>query len=205
MIYTFGHSTLELAEAEDVLAEVGLLIDVRSHPTSNHVPQWRKERLEEFFGDRYAWEPRLGGWAEHLGLHPDYAHDAIEHGVDIDAYLTGAFPKHRIGRKRTSTSGPLAPTWTNQGLYDYSWFMVQPCFREGIEALLALEAGHGTVAIMCAELLWWKCHRSMIADALCYRDIEVWHFQPRLAPHDASNRLDRYEPEILQVWERWLP
>jgi uncharacterized protein (DUF488 family) len=28
---------------------------------------------------------------------------------------------------------------------------------------------------MCAELLWWRCHRSMIADALCVRDILVTH------------------------------
>jgi uncharacterized protein (DUF488 family) len=202
MIWTFGHSKLELDEASEIL-DGSLLVDVRSHPTSNHVPQWKKASLEDYFGDQYVWEPRLGGWAEHLALDPDAANDAELHGVDVGAYLTGAFPKGRIAKKRTSTSGPLAPTWTNQGLYDYSWFMAQPCFRDGVERLLTLEKEHGTIAFMCAELLWWKCHRSMIADVLTWLDVEVWHFQPKRAPHDGTNRYDRYESEILKTWEAW--
>jgi uncharacterized protein (DUF488 family) len=38
-------------------------------------------------------------------------------------------------------------------------------FKEGIEELKEL-AEHKKVAIMCAEVLWWRCHRSMIADEL---------------------------------------
>ena len=47
-------------------------------------------------------------------------------------------------------------------------------FRKGIEALLEL-AGSKRVAIMCAEALWWRCHRSLIADFLKANGIEVIH------------------------------
>jgi len=59
-------------------------------------------------------------------------------------------------------------------------------FQKGIERLLAL-VRHGTnpserrtreagpVAIMCAEAVWWRCHRSLISDYLKSRGIEVMH------------------------------
>ena len=42
-------------------------------------------------------------------------------------------------------------------------------------AQLLKVASTARTAIMCAEAVWWRCHRSMIADALCVRDIEVVH------------------------------
>jgi uncharacterized protein (DUF488 family) len=47
-------------------------------------------------------------------------------------------------------------------------------FAHGVEQLLEL-ASNARCAIMCSESLWWRCHRSLIADALCVRDIEVLH------------------------------
>jgi len=47
-------------------------------------------------------------------------------------------------------------------------------FAQGLQQLLDLASRARTV-IMCAEALWWRCHRSMIADALCVRGIEVVH------------------------------
>ena len=45
-------------------------------------------------------------------------------------------------------------------------------FLEGVEELVAL-AGEQCVAIMCAEAVPWRCHRSLVADALVVRGIEV--------------------------------
>jgi uncharacterized protein (DUF488 family) len=47
-------------------------------------------------------------------------------------------------------------------------------FAQGLRQLLDLASGARTV-IMCAEALWWRCHRSMIADTLCVRGVEVVH------------------------------
>jgi uncharacterized protein (DUF488 family) len=47
-------------------------------------------------------------------------------------------------------------------------------FGQGLAQLLKI-ASKSRTAIMCAEAVWWRCHRSMIADALCVRGIEVVH------------------------------
>jgi uncharacterized protein (DUF488 family) len=47
-------------------------------------------------------------------------------------------------------------------------------FKEGAEELVAL-MGRGTVALMCAEALYWRCHRSMISDYLKSKGIQVIH------------------------------
>jgi uncharacterized protein (DUF488 family) len=48
-------------------------------------------------------------------------------------------------------------------------------FRKGVERLLDLAGGAGPTAIMCAEAVWWRCHRSLISDYLKARRIEVMH------------------------------
>jgi uncharacterized protein (DUF488 family) len=47
-------------------------------------------------------------------------------------------------------------------------------FEHGLVQLLKV-ASEARTAMMCAEAVWWRCHRSMIADALCVRGIEVVH------------------------------
>src|SRR2546430_8115517 len=48
-------------------------------------------------------------------------------------------------------------------------------FRKGIERLLDLANEVGETAIMCAEAVWWRCHRSLISDYLKARGMEVMH------------------------------
>jgi len=47
-------------------------------------------------------------------------------------------------------------------------------FQKGLVQLLEVSSKAQT-AMMCSEALWWRCHRSMVADALCVRGIEVVH------------------------------
>jgi uncharacterized protein (DUF488 family) len=49
-------------------------------------------------------------------------------------------------------------------------------------------AGGSPTAVMCAELLWWRCHRRLLADALIAAGAEVRHIMdgPRLEPHPLS-------------------
>ena len=64
--------------------------------------------------------------------------------------------------------------WRNASFRGYADYMQTPEFEKGIERLLNL-AKHKTCAIMCAEAVPWRCHRSLIADALTVRKIPVLH------------------------------
>jgi uncharacterized protein (DUF488 family) len=64
--------------------------------------------------------------------------------------------------------------WRNLSFRGYADYMQMPEFASNLQALLDLEAGR-TVAIMCAEAVPWRCHRSLIADALVVRGVPVAH------------------------------
>jgi uncharacterized protein (DUF488 family) len=52
--------------------------------------------------------------------------------------------------------------------------METPAFEQGIKSLVEIARDHRCV-IMCAEALWWKCHRSLISDHLKASGVEVTH------------------------------
>ncbi len=64
--------------------------------------------------------------------------------------------------------------WRNASFRGYADYMETPPFQKGLERLLKI-AGEGRTAIMCSEALWWRCHRSMIADALKADGVRVLH------------------------------
>ncbi len=173
--------------------------DLRSHPGSRYA-QFSRERLEVSVpaaGIVYRWEPRLGGWRDvHLPLATKFA----EVGVDITAYVGRKFPKQRIA---AALEAQTTPCWYNAGLYDYQWFMTLEEFLVASDDLIEA-AKRLRVGIMCAEVLPWKCHRSMVCDYLWYRGVDAIHLQPKLKPHSAmlGNRLDRYLPAVKEIWQR---
>jgi uncharacterized protein (DUF488 family) len=68
--------------------------------------------------------------------------------------------------------------WRNAGFRGYADYMQRDEFWQGIDRLLAL----GPSTIMCAEAVPWRCHRSLIADALTVRGVEVRHITGRGEP-----------------------
>ena len=64
--------------------------------------------------------------------------------------------------------------WRNAGFRGYADYMQTPEFEQHLGALLQLVVAQ-RVAIMCAEAVPWRCHRSLIADALTARGIPVEH------------------------------
>ena len=68
--------------------------------------------------------------------------------------------------------------------------MATPEFQTGLEELQTL-AEKKTVAIMCAEAVPWRCHRSLIADALVVQGRQVLHIQSRktASPHELTKFL----------------
>lgn len=77
------------------------------------------------------------------------------------------------GRRKVSKTSKNA-AWHNASFRGYADYMETDAFKEGIEELKKL-AEHKKVVIMCAEVLWWRCHRSMIADELKSKGWTVIH------------------------------
>ena len=64
--------------------------------------------------------------------------------------------------------------WRNASFRGYADYMQTPEFEAGLQALVKL-AGQRQLAIMCAEAVPWRCHRSLISDALTVRGVKVEH------------------------------
>jgi uncharacterized protein (DUF488 family) len=75
------------------------------------------------------------------------------------------------GFRRASADSPNAG-WRNASFRGYADYMQTRAFAENLEALLTL-ARDRTVAVMCAEAVPWRCHRSLIADALLVRGVRA--------------------------------
>jgi uncharacterized protein (DUF488 family) len=73
-----------------------------------------------------------------------------------------------LGGLRHTTKGSINLGWRNTSFRGYADYMQTPDFAAGIDELLKLAADKPT-AIMCAEAVPWRCHRSLIGDALLVR------------------------------------
>ncbi len=78
-------------------------------------------------------------------------------------------------RSRRKADGESANTyWENKSFRNYADYAMSAAFRQGLDELEAL-ALHGRCAIMCAEAVWWRCHRRIIADYLIAEQYPVYH------------------------------
>ena len=64
--------------------------------------------------------------------------------------------------------------WENRSFHNYADYALSDEFEGGLEQLMTLAADRPT-AIMCAEAVWWRCHRRIIADYLLLRGRDVIH------------------------------
>ena len=86
-------------------------------------------------------------------------------------------------------------------------------FQKGIERLVDLAKEVGPTAIMCAEAVWWRCHRALISDYLKARGIEVMHIidANKSDPHPYTSaarivdgELSYRSESLLQCTENWV-
>ena len=80
------------------------------------------------------------------------------------------------GRRHHPKGAPPSPNtyWRVAAFRNYADYAETDAFRAGLDELLALAADH-RCAIMCAEAVWWRCHRRIVSDYLLARGIEVVH------------------------------
>ena len=76
----------------------------------------------------------------------------------------------------------------NEGFQNYADYMLTSDFREGVEKLLEV-ARRKRTAIMCAEGLFWQCHRRLVSDFLVASGVTVQHIMPKgeVRPHKLAN------------------
>ncbi|MGH2607570.1 MAG: DUF488 family protein [Tepidiformaceae bacterium] len=94
-----------------------------------------------------------------------------------------------LGGLRRRTPGSPNTGWKNASFQGYADYMLTAEFEKGLEELLEQARGQ-RIALMCAEAVPWRCHRSLIADALVVRGVAVAHIL------SAS----RTQPHVLRPW-----
>ena len=105
-------------------------------------------------------------------LHPQF------NSVPLEQSLEGCGIRYRtatdLGGRRTPRRDSRNTAWKNASFRGYADYMETAPFAAALERLLSTAAEQRT-AIMCAEAVWWQCHRSLIADALKVRGVRVLH------------------------------
>jgi uncharacterized protein (DUF488 family) len=91
------------------------------------------------------------------------------------------------GLRHHPKGAPPSPNtlWRNQAFRNYADYAATPAFRAGLGELCEM-AARERCAIMCAEAVWWRCHRRIVADYLLARGIEVLHILGSRRPDPAS-------------------
>jgi uncharacterized protein (DUF488 family) len=101
----------------------------------------------------------------------------------------GIVYKHlaKLGGLRHASKDSINLGWQNTSFRGFADYMATPEFRTGLDELQAV-AEKKTVAIMCAEAVPWRCHRSLISDALTIQGWQVLHIQSRktASPHELT-------------------
>ncbi len=115
--------------------------------------------------------------------HPQFGRSRME------AWLPGAGVGYEwlpaLGGRRRPLDGSPNTALRHAGFRGYADHMATPEFGEALDGLVGRAAERRT-AVMCAEALWWQCHRRLLADALVLlRGIEVRHVfhDGRTEPH----------------------
>lgn len=142
---------------------IEVVVDIRSIPWSRRVPQFCRTRRDG--GPDIPTLPELLARARIA-----YRHEP------------------RLGGRRSAKDHPgVDPAsidgWNVRAFRDMAGYMQTPAFAAGMDDLIG-QAPQARTAIMCSELLWWRCHRRMVADALAARGVGVLHIMPAGAePH----------------------
>ena len=101
---------------------------------------------------------------------PQYWHDALE------SSLTGAGLGYtylaELGGRRSRRKDSINTAWRNASFQGYADHMGTEEFHRGLDRLLDIAKGE-TPVIMCAEAVPWRCHRSLVGDALLAHGVEV--------------------------------
>jgi uncharacterized protein (DUF488 family) len=110
----------------------------------------------------------------------------------LDAFLAGHGIRYQhmaaLGGLRKPRLDSTNSAWKHAGFRGYADYMETEAFQAALGELRRF-ASAGPTAVMCAEAVWWKCHRRLLADALVVQGEPVRHIvgasEPK--PHELSD------------------
>src|SRR5262245_52780332 len=144
-VFTIGHSTREVAELAELLGQAGVELLV----DVRSVPRSR--------------------------TNPQFNADAMPVPLAERGIAYRHLPALGGLRGRRKDAGPSPNTmWRSGAFRNYADYAATDAFRGGLAELMAL-ARDRRCAIMCAEAVWWRCHRRIIADYLLVQGVPVQH------------------------------
>lgn len=156
VVYTIGHSTRTLEQHLELLQahRIALLIDIRAFPASRRLPHFNREALEKSL-------PAAGieyRWMPDLG-----------------------------GRRGRVMKDSANTGLRNESFRNYADYMLTPAFQKAAAEVVRLAeefatSGRGGVCIMCAEAVYFRCHRMLVSDYLVAHGHTVLHITDTGAP-----------------------
>ena len=128
--------------------------------------------------------------------YPHFSGEALAATLEGAGLLYRHFPA--LGGHRRPRPDSINTAWRVEAFRGYADYMQTPAFRAAVDALLTFAAGART-AVMCAEAVWWQCHRRLLADSLLVRGVPVLHILSRAAPkpHELSEFAREQGDEIV--------
>ncbi len=113
---------------------------------------------------------------------PQFNREAL--GPSLRAAGIGYTHLKKLGGLRHAKPGSINRGWRNASFRGFADYMLTPDFESGLKRAMKL-AKTKPCALMCAEAVPWRCHRSLIADALVVRGVPVEHImsRSRAQPH----------------------
>jgi len=101
--------------------------------------------------------------------HPQFAKENLAPTLEANGIAYHHFPG--LGGLRRPRKDSPNDAWRNDSFRGYADYMQTPEFAEALDAFLSWAGGYERTALMCAEAVPWRCHRSLVADALLVRGI----------------------------------
>jgi len=137
--------------------------------------------------------------------HPHFADDQLARWLPAAgiAYI----PFKQLGGRRRPAKDSINTGWRNESFRGYADFMQLQTFADAVDELARISAERPT-ATMCAEAVPWRCHRSLISDALLVRGWRVMDItsETKASPHKLTRfaKVDglriTYPPEEPQLF-----
>jgi uncharacterized protein (DUF488 family) len=101
---------------------------------------------------------------------PQYGQDELKKSL-AEANIEYVYLQ-KLGGLRPAVKDSINDAWRNKSFRNYADYMQTDEFRQGLDELIAISKDK-TTAIMCAEAVPWRCHRSLVSDALLVRNVPV--------------------------------
>jgi len=136
--------------------------------------------------------------------YPQFNKEALAEALKVNGIRYEHFPE--LGGRRKPKPDSCNTAWRNASFRGYADYLETEEFHKGVERLLALADEAGPAAILCAEAVWWRCHRSLISDYLKARGVEVMHIlnTNKTEPHPYTSAARIVNGELSYVAELLL-